>query len=364
MIETELIIVGAGPIGIEVASAFHRAGYDYLHFEAGQIGSTIYRWPRDTRFFSSPERLAIAGIPIQSRELEMPTGEAYLAYLRNVVETLDLPIRTYERVASINKVDDGFEVQTRTRTEIHNFRTTHIVLATGDMTSANLLGIPGEELPHVTHFFEDPHRYFRRSLLIVGGRNSALEAAIKCWRAGVDVTVSYRRPEFDRSHVNSRIHLETQILSTKGYLNLLMNSEPVEIKRDRVILRNLENDEVFEHQTDFVLLSTGFTADMGLMRMAGAELRGEDEVPRYDPETMETSVPGLYIAGTICSGNQPSYHHFIGTSHHHTAKILKSITGQTTGMVGTIPSRAYPFTRDDIVTDEERNIEEEREEVY
>ncbi len=355
--------MGGGPIGIEVASAFHRQGYDYLHFEAGQIGSTIYRWPRDTRFFSSPERLAIAGIPIQSRDQEMPTGEAYLAYLRNVVEMLELPIRTYERVESIRKSDDRFEVGTKTRVATHSYRSRYVVLATGDMTGANLLGIPGEELPHVTHFFGDPHRYFRRSLLIVGGRNSALEAAIKCWRAGVDVSVSYRRATLDRAHINSRIHLETQILSNKGYLKLLMGTEPVEIRRDRVILRSVDSGELIEQPADFVLLSTGFTADLSLMRMAGAELRGE-EVPVYDKETMGTTVPGLYIAGTICSGNQPSYHHFIGTSHHHTAKIFRSITGKTTDRVGTIPSRAYPFTRDDIVTDEERNNEEENEEVY
>ncbi|HKJ84509.1 MAG TPA: NAD(P)-binding domain-containing protein, partial [Spirochaetia bacterium] len=146
----DAILIGAGPIGIEMASVFKRAGISYLHLEAGALGETITRWPRDTQFFSSPEWIAIAGVPIQTRGQEIVTGEQYLAYLRQVVEIFDLDIRTYERVTAIAGSVGDFRVTTRDLAGAEQrYASRTVVLATGDMNSPRSIGVPGEELPHV-----------------------------------------------------------------------------------------------------------------------------------------------------------------------------------------------------------------------
>ncbi|MCB0047343.1 MAG: NAD(P)-binding domain-containing protein [Caldilineaceae bacterium] len=190
-------IIGAGPIGIELAVCLKEAGLNYIHFDAHQIGYTMTWWPRNTNFFSTTERLAIAGIPIQNNHQQRITGEDYLAYLRGVVEQFDLAVNAYEPVTGLVRDEDGFALTTVGQDEARVYRARRVILAIGDMHNANRLDIPGEDLPHVSHYFRDPHDYFRRKLLIVGGKNSAAEAALRCWRIGGQVAVSYRRAEFD-----------------------------------------------------------------------------------------------------------------------------------------------------------------------
>jgi thioredoxin reductase (NADPH) len=191
-------IIGAGPIGIELAVALKQAGIDYIHFDAAQIGATMQWYPLEMLFHSSAERLAIAGVPIQVPDQQKPKREEFLAYLRAVVQQFQLEIRTYERVLSATRLEDGtFELRTNRDT----YRVENVVVAVGAMHMPKLLGIPGEDLPHVSHYFHDPHTYFNKQLLIVGGRNSAIEAAVRCQRAGAHVTLSYRREDFDPSTV-------------------------------------------------------------------------------------------------------------------------------------------------------------------
>ena len=171
--EYEVAIVGAGPIGIELAVLLKRAGVRYIQFDARQIANTMTWWPRNTTFFSTTERLAIAGVPIQNNHQGRITGEDYIAYLRAVVEQFDLPIHSYEPVTSIQRSQDGFDLSTLPQTGARSYRARRVVLAIGDMHYPNWLNIPGEDLPHVSHYFRDPHDYFRRRLLIVGGKNSA-----------------------------------------------------------------------------------------------------------------------------------------------------------------------------------------------
>src|SRR6056297_2933599 len=150
----DTILIGAGPIGIEMATVLGRAGVRYLHLESGAIGETITRWPRNTQFFSSPEWIAIAGVPIQTEGQEIVTGEQYLAYLRQVVEIFDLDIRTYERVTAIGGSVGDFRVTTRDLAEAEQrYASRTVVLATGDMNSPRSIGVPGEELPHVSHYW-------------------------------------------------------------------------------------------------------------------------------------------------------------------------------------------------------------------
>jgi thioredoxin reductase (NADPH) len=338
---TDVVVVGAGPIGLELAASLKRAGVDYLHFEAKQIGHTFTWWPRDTYFFSTTERIEIAGFPIQNRAQQRTTGEEYLVYLRGVVETLDLQVQTYEPVVGIECEDDGFLLRTQPQTGQCVYRCQKLVLATGDMHTPKRLNIPGEDLPHVSHYFYDVHTYFRKRLLIVGGRNSAAEAALRCWRAGAKVTLSYRQASFDDQLIKHWIlpDLKTQIeLGTIGFEPLTV---PVDITPEHVVLEKPGGQRSL-HPTDFVLLLTGYVADMRLFEVAGVTLVGESQAPVHDPETMETDVPGLYVVGTAAAGRrQARYALFIENTHVHVGRVVKALTGHWPDKLGTIPARRY-----------------------
>ncbi len=226
---TGIAIVGAGPIGIELAVSLKRLGVAYLHFDAQQIGYTLSWWPRDTTFFSTTERIEIAGVPIQNTAQGRTTGEEYLAYLRSIVEQFDLRVNTYEPVTSIERREDGFLLLTQPPTGPRAYLARHVVLASGDMHRPHRLDIPGEDLPHVSHYFQDVHRYFRRRLLIVGGRNSAAEAALRCWRAGAQVTLSYRRAAFDERRVKHWILPDLQAQIELGMIGFHPLTAPLEI---------------------------------------------------------------------------------------------------------------------------------------
>jgi thioredoxin reductase (NADPH) len=345
----EVGIVGAGPIGLELAVALKRAGVAYVQFDAGQIGHTLTWWPRHARFFSTSERLAIAGVPIQSVHQQRLTGEAYLAYLRAIVEQFDLHVKTYERVTRIERLGKGFVLHTRTQVGERRYRCRRVVLAKGNMDRPNLLRIPGEDLSHVTHYFTEPHRYFRKRLLVVGGRNSAVEAALRCWRAGSDVSLSYRRAAFNADLVKASIlpDLETQI--RVGNVEFYPQTVPVEITPTHVRLASAVTlEDQVRVPVDFVLLCTGFVADLDLFESAGVALHGVEQVPEYDPKTMESNVQGLYLAGTAASGNEQRYRLFIENCHQHVGKIVSALTGHVPDRVGTIQSRRYEMPLADI----------------
>ncbi len=342
----EIAIVGAGPIGIEMAAVLKRSGADYLHFDAKQIGDTISWWPRNTYFFSTTERIELAGIPIPNTTQQRTSGEEYLAYLRGIVEQLDLQIHSYEPVIDLQPSTDGFRLRTHALGGERDYSCRYVVLATGDMQYPNLLGIPGEDLPHVSHYFHDPHMYFRKRLLIIGGRNSAVEAALRCWRAGSRVSLSYRRERFDPKTVKHFLlpDLETQI--ELGTIAFLPNTIPAEIKPQEVVLERVNaigdrTGEMVYQPADFVLLATGFHADMSLFQKAGVLLEGPEQVPVYDPDTMETNVPGLFVAGVAAAGSQSKYSLFIENCHEHVGKIARTLTGQWPDKLGTIPERQY-----------------------
>ena len=342
----DVAIVGAGPIGLELAAALKRAGVDYIHFEARQIGQTIFNWPSNTQFFSSPERVAIAGFPFQNVDQQKATGEAYLAYLRAIVNQLDLAVNTYETVVEVRPCQEGFELQTTTQTGEHAYRCGRVVLASGGMARPRKIGIPGEDLPHVSHDFKDPHPYFRKRLLVVGGKNSALEAALRCWRCGADVTISYRRPEFDGRTVKPHLLSEISLLVREGRIAFLPATLPIEITPQHVVLAPAQDGKPTSHPpiiraADFVLLGTGFVADMRLFESAGVTLQGEQRAPVFSPETMETNVPGLYVAGVAAAGTQQQFRLFIENCHQHVEKIAAALTGQPHRPTTTIKDREY-----------------------
>jgi len=350
MIHTDLLLVGAGPIGIELAVALRRRGIHYIHLEAGQVGATMFRWPPQTRWFSSNERIAIAGVPLQTADQTKATREDYLAYLRSVVQQFDLPIRTYEPVIHIERSRDGFLIRTKPLRGESVYSARRIVLATGGTTTPRRLGVEGEDLPHVSHALHDPHMYFRQRLLIVGGKNSAVEAALRCNAAGAHVAFSYRRSGLDERHIKYWLLPEFKSLAKSGRIRACLGSAVSRITPDHVTLvptglppkyqtqpppeagesslRDFAITDRVDIPVDFVLIQVGYIADMSLARMAGVELRGDYQVPVFDESTMETNVPGVYIAGTAIAGTQETYRVFLENCHIHVDRIVAAITGE------------------------------------
>ena len=330
-------IVGAGPIGLELAVALKRAGVDYIQIDAGQIGTTISWYPLEMLFHSNAERLAIAGVPLQVPDQQKPKREEYLAYLRSVVQQFALRVRTFERVEAVQRSPDGgFLLHTRAVDGEHEYAVEILVLAIGAMHAPRLLGIPGEDLPHVTHYFHDPHTYFGKRLLVVGGRNSAIEAAVRCQRVGANVTLSYRKSDFDPGVIKFWLLPEIRSMLRDNRVRFLPRTLPIEIRGGSVLLaptgedgRPVMTDLPSEVDADFVLLLTGYRQDTRLLEMAGIDMQGADRQPRYDPETMETNVPGVFIVGTAIAGTpRERVRVIVESCHVHIPRVVAAITGQ------------------------------------
>ncbi len=355
---TEVAIIGAGPIGLELGVALKKLDVPYEQFDAGQIGQTISWYPRQVQFFSSPERIAIAGVPLNTSDQSKATREEYLAYLRGIVDQFGMKVRTFERVTNIEKQSDGrFMLTSESSGKQMLTLARYVVIAIGDMHHPRFLHIPGEDLAHVNHYFDEPHRYFQKKLLIVGGRNSAVEAAIRCQRAGAEVAISYRKGMFDEKSVKYWLLPEIKWLIKKGMIRYLPYTQPTRIDPGSVTFKRLGCDEAqkaelsetygdvvdpgvgepFDVDADFVLLLTGYAQDSTLFEAAGVELQGENRAPEHDQNTMQTNVPGLYVIGTAAAGTQIRFKSFIETSHVHVARVVEDITGKHIGDTGFRP---------------------------
>ena len=347
----ETIIIGAGPIGLELAAALKHRGRDFAVLEAGAIGSTMQWWAPGTKYFSSPERIAIAGVPLTTRDQDKATREEYLAYLRTVVGTHDIRVHTGCRVTNAKRTKEGFELATVRSThgvggaaelahvadgplaaETETWRAQRIVLAIGDMHRPRMLGVPGEDLPHVSHFFDDPHTYFPARVLIVGGKNSAVEAAIRCYRAGCAVTLSYRRPALDPDRIKYWLLPEIEWLIKKGSIEFLQSTLPSSFDPRGAVLEHCDPNFVgtgrtTRVETDHIVLLTGYVQDGSLFECLGVETVGEARRPRFDSSTMETNIAGVFVAGTATAGTQARARVFIETSHVHVDRIVAAIEG-------------------------------------
>lgn len=344
--DVDVALVGAGPIGLELAVGLKQAGIDYVHLEAKQVGHTISWFPRQARFFSSPERIAICGVPLMTVDQSKATREEYLAYLLGIVKQFELAIQTYERVERIEAQttpsgEREFMLETTRAAGPARYRARRVVLAMGDMHFARplqhpgMIEVPGVDLPHVSHYFDEPHPYAGRELLIVGGKNSAIEAAIRCHRAGARVTLCQRSPELSAS-IKYWLKPEMEWLISNGDIRFFPAHVPVRIHPTSVQLAPVKRDltpsfEVDSWRSipaDFVLLLIGYMMDSRLLEQAGVELWGPGKTPRLSPETMESNVPGLYVAGTAAAGTQLSFKLFIENCHAHVVRILRHLAGQ------------------------------------
>jgi thioredoxin reductase (NADPH) len=323
----DVAIVGAGPIGLELAVALKRRGVDYIHFDAKQIGYTISWFAPQTRFFSSSERIAIAGVPLQTVDQSKATGEEYLAYLRSVVLQFDLRVNTYEPVIGIARDGDGFVLTTHPPAGERRWRCRKIVLASGGTDRPRRLNIPGEDLPHVDHYFRGVHQYFGKRLLIVGGKNSAVEAAIRCHNAGASVSLCYRREGCDPKRIKYWLYPELAELLKSNRIAGFFRTEPTRIWPDRATLKG--PGDPLDVPADFVLALTGYEQDGMLFRLAGVELTPPCHEPVYDARSMQTNVPGIFVAGTAVGGTQDRFRVFIENCHVHVGRIVANILGES-----------------------------------
>lgn len=338
--EYEVALIGAGPIGIEMAVALKTAGIRYVHFESRQVGHTISWFPRQSRFFSSPERISICGVPLLTVDQSKASREEYLAYLLSVVQQFDLAVRRYETVTRIEKIQaDGggrFEIHSEHASQASRCLANKVIVAIGDMHGPRPLAHPsmgtveGVDLPHVSQYFDEPHPYVGQNLLIVGGKNSAAEAAVRCYRAGAKVTLCHRDLELSSS-IKYWLKPELEWLIKSGEIKQFAGHVPVKILPNRVELAPVGADRTptlegrVSVPADFVLLLIGYVMDPTLLANAGVELMGPGKTPRINPNTMESNVPGLYVAGTAAAGTQLSFKLFIENCHAHVVRILREI---------------------------------------
>lgn len=321
----DVIIVGAGPSGLATAIAAKHFGLDYVILEQGSLVDGIARFPINMVFFTTPELLEIGGIPLTT-PFEKPTRAEALRYYRKVVDTFQIQVSLFEKVVSIEPPggpDQPFVVESRTSRGVTRAREArNVVLAMGYYELPNMLGIPGEDLPHVTHFYKEAHPYYRQRVVIVGGKNSAAEAALEIHRAGGHVTMVHRGDGFGDS-VKYWVKPDIENRVKEGSIAAHFNAQVVEIRSNEVVL-----DSGATIPAEAVLLLTGYRADPEFMRAIGVEIDDETLAPRYNVDTYETRVPGLFVAGGQVAGKRTGTV-FIENGRFHGEQIAKAIAGRS-----------------------------------
>ena len=333
----DLIIVGAGPSGLSAAIAAKQRDLDYLVVEQGVLVNSIYHFPPQMVFFTTPELLEIGGLPFVS-PYEKPTRAEALRYYRKVVDAYDLRIAFDETVTSIDREDEAggageagmagetvFAVETRSSRGVRRARhARHVVLAIGYYDHPVRLDVPGEDLPHVHHYYGEPHPYYRQRVVIVGGGNSAAESALEMHRAGAHVTIVHRAPEL-KSTIKYWVRPDIENRIKEGSVAARFSTCLIEIRPTSVVLRGSNGEE--EMPADAVFLLTGYRADADLMARAGVEF-GDRNAPLHHPDTFETNVPGLFIAGGAIAGEDTGTV-FIENGRFHGEKIVEVIAERT-----------------------------------
>jgi bacillithiol disulfide reductase len=320
----DVIIVGAGPSGLATAIACKHFGLDYLVLEQGSLVDAIARFPINMVFFTTPELMEIGGIPLTT-PYEKPTRPEALRYYRKVVDTFQLQVSLYEEVLGVQPPSNGdepFVIATRTKRGVTRTREArNVVLAMGYYNQPNMLNVPGEDLPHVTHFYKEAHQYYRQRVVIVGGKNSAAEAALEIHRAGGHVTMVHRGPGFGES-VKYWVKPDIQNRVNEGSIAAHFNARVVEIRPTEVVL-----DTGATIPAEAVLLLTGYRADADFMRRIGIEIHDDTMSPKYNIDTYETNVPGLFVAGGQLAGKRTGTV-FIENGRFHGEVIAKTLASR------------------------------------
>lgn len=319
--DEKVIIVGGGPCGMSTAIALQKQGINPLIIEKENVVNTIYNFPTHQMFFSSSEKLEIGEIPFIT-EKQKPVRNEALAYYRTVAERTRLRVNAFERVTAIKKVNNQFELSTVKNTgQTNHYAANQVIIATGYYDQPNDMQIPGEDLNKVMHYFKESHPYFNKNIVVIGGKNSAVDATLELHKAGAHVTVIYRGESYSKS-IKPWILPEFEALVNKDIVNMHFNAEVTEITNDMV--HYTVNGKSKTINNDFVFAMTGYKPNLQFLKDAGIRIHPDSGKPDYEEQTMETNVPGLYIAGVIAAGYNNN-EVFIENGRFHGNAIAKSI---------------------------------------
>lgn len=318
----DLLIVGGGPIGISCAIAAQEAGLNYVVLEKGCLTNSLYHYPLDMQFFSSSEKLELNQIPFNSTEAKPRRKEA-LEYYRRIVSHFELNIQLFEKVSEVKKIPkDKSKTVFEIKSKKGSYLAKNLVIATGFFDIPALLNVPGESLEKVSHYFKEAHYYSGQKLAVIGASNSAVDAALACYRKGADVTLIVRGSEIG-PRVKYWVRPDILNRIKEGSIQVHYNATITNISTSEISfsvdgkLNTIEND--------FVLALTGYRPNLKFLEHLGIELEGEAKLPVYKSESMETNVAGIYLAGVICGGLE-THKWFIENSRQHADKIVQDIT--------------------------------------
>jgi len=322
--DADIVIVGAGPCGLAAAVSAQKAGLRPLVIDAEVAVSTIAAYPTYVRFFSTAEKLAIGGLPFVIAT-EKPSRRDALAYYRAAVLHFAIPLRQRERVTAIQGSSGSFVVLSRTQAgEERRTKAGAVVVATGYFGSPNRLGVPGEELPNVAHVYREGHEAFLQEAVVIGGGNSAAEAALDLWRSGARVTLVHFGPTFDKK-IKPWVLPDFINRVKEGFIKAKWDSRVKAIEPNGVVLITAGGEE--RMRADRVYVMTGFAPSLDLLRETGVPIDPATGIPAHNPETLETSVPGVFIAGVVVAGYDANKV-FIENGRYHGDRIVARLLGQ------------------------------------
>ncbi|MEX0608174.1 MAG: YpdA family putative bacillithiol disulfide reductase [Balneolaceae bacterium] len=315
-----VIIIGAGPIGLATGIELKRRNIPFKIIERGCLVNSIFNYPTNMTFFSTSDKLEIGDIPFISHGPK-PTRSEALEYYRRVATHFELPIHLYERVLSLTGEDGNFTIETDKNT----YKAEKIIVATGFYGQANMLGISGEDLPKVKHYYDEPHPYAWQNVLVVGAGNSGVDTALECYRGGANVTMVVKHDTI-KPTVKYWVKPDIENRIKNNEIAAYFNSELKEIREKEVVLDTPKGEVVLEN--DFVLAMTGYHPNYTLMEMLEVELTEDEKcMPVYNEDSLETSTKGVYVAGVVCGGKDTS-RLFIENSRVHAEQIAAHIEEQ------------------------------------
>jgi len=322
----EIAVIGAGPCGIAVGAAARKEGLGTVLFDKGCVAASLVNYPYYMRFFSTSDRLEIAGVPWAIPE-KNPSRQEALVYYRGVAEYFGLDLRQYEAVESITGSKGSFVLKTRCMSgKEQEYEAKTVVMATGGFHAPNMLEVPGEDLPKVLHYYREPYPFYDQDVLVVGGSNSAVEASLEMFRNGVRVTLVHFLDKLDKG-VKAWVVPDITNRLEQGDIGVHWGHRVAEITPETVILRDENTGEITELKNDWVVALTGWRPNPVLLREIGVEIDEETGIPAHDSETMETNIPGVFIAGVLAAGNNANKI-FIENGRAHGEQIVRALVGE------------------------------------
>ena len=327
----DVIGIGAGPTGLACAIEAKRAGMSALVIDKGCLCNSLYHYPTNMLFFTTPERMEIGDLPMVAFGGK-PTRAEALKYYRRAVDHYGLETALYHTVERVTGSDGAFTVHTKDRSGAHrDFHARKVIIATGYYDRANHLGVPGENLPHVSHYFSDAHPYWNQNVVVIGAKNSAAEAALDLFRGGAHVTMIHRGPELGKS-LKFWVKPDVENRIAAGEIKAMFNTHVARIEPDAVWVKNGHGEKAVPATQVFAM--TGYHPDFTFLEEQGIKLDPETRKPECNPDSLETNVKGMYVAGVVVGGKHTG-DIFIENGRFHGRQIVAAMTGK-----GKLPERA------------------------